>query len=254
MKNILYLGLDDTDILGEPPGTGRVARELAQILEHLGLGTSLGVSRHQLLVDPRIRYTSHNSSLCIAMETRADLPAFVTPCVEYVEKHSKPGSDPGLCLCTRPAVSKELIEFGWRATREVLGKQEAIDLANKNDIFLKELGGTGEGIIGALAAAVLRADGNQGRFVELKGIREINGVISTGELKARTAIEEVQDANGKVLDDSQRIESYDWIRPSLGQSKVVLRVQPVAAKECSPMWEPIENRKDKPKKKQETCK
>jgi len=254
MKSIVFIGLDDTDILGEPPGTGRVARELAQHLENLGLGKSLGVSRHQLLVDPRIPYTSHNSSLCIAIETVADLSAFAAPCMEYVEKHSKHGSDPGLCLLATSDLNSELVNFGWRATREVLNKQEAIKLARKNNLVLKELGGTGGGIIGALAAAALRAEGNHGRFVELRGIRDIAGVVSAGELKARTAIIAVQDVSGQLLDDSQKIESYDWIRPSLQDGKIVLRVQPAASKDGSLLWEPLENRKGKPKKKQEACK
>ena len=45
----------------------KVARGLAERLESLGLGKSLGVSRHQLLVDNRIRYTSHNSSKGLAL-------------------------------------------------------------------------------------------------------------------------------------------------------------------------------------------
>jgi hypothetical protein len=253
MKSIIYIGLDDTDILGEPPGTGRVARDLALHLESLGLGKSVGVSRHQLLVDPRIPYTSHNSSLCIGMETPADLKLFVTPCMEYVQQHSKNGSDPGLCLLAASDAKKELVEFGGRATSEVLTKKEAADLAAKHKIVLKELGGSGGGIIGALSACVLRADGNHGRFVELRGIRQITGLVSAGELKSRTAIEAVYTPGGELLDDGQRIESYSWIRPSLQGGKIVLRVQPVVSTEGPFFWEPVENRKDKPKKKQEAC-
>ena len=248
MKNIIYIGVDDTDILGEPPGTGRVARELARYLEELGFGQSLGVSRHQLLVDPRIPYTSHNSSLCIAMEIYPEWPEFVTPCVEYIEKHAKLGSDPGLCIMPRNSFNKELIDFGWSATKIVLANQEAIDLANKNDVVLKQLGGTGGGIIGALAGAALRCDGNNGRFVELKGIREITGIVSVADLKTRTDIVEILDADGHALSDTERIESYDWVRPSLFRGDVVLRVQPLTTNDGSRLWEPVENRKDSPKK------
>ncbi len=250
MKHIVYIGVDDTDILGEPPGTGRVARELAEHLESLGLGKSLGVSRHQLLVDPRIPYTSHNSSLCIGMETNRDAAAFEAPCTEYVLAHAKPGSDPGLCICAGDSVVDDAVKFGLRATSEVLLKQEAVELAAQSGIFLKELGGTGGGVIGALAGAALRAEGNHGRFVELRGIRQIDGRVTAAELKQTTAIEMVLDMSGNAVADTESIESYGWIRPSLWRGKAVLRVQPLAGI-VPPLWEPVENRKDKPKKKQE---
>ena len=254
MKSIVYIGLDDTDVLGEPPGTGRVARELAQRLEDLGFGRSLGVTRHQLLVDPRIPYTSHNSSLCIGIETEAALAAFAIPCTEFIEKHAKDGADPGLCILPRHSLNQELTDFGWRATKEVLTMGAAAALANKNNIFLKELGGTGGGIIGALAGAALRASGNNGRFVELRGIREIDGAITAGDLKSCTGIEGVLDLDGNPLAPTELIESYGWIRPSMQQGTVVLRVQPIISKDGTNIWEPVENRKDKPKKKQEALK
>jgi hypothetical protein len=58
----------------------------------------------------------------------------------------------------------------------------------------------------------------------------------------------VLDALGNVLNGTERIESYDWIRPSIEGGRVVLRVQPVTSGDGSRMWEPVENRKDKPKK------
>jgi hypothetical protein len=188
------------------------------------------------------------------MEATTDLSKFVQPCVDYIEERHKRGSDPGLCLCVRQAVTEGLIDFGWRATREVLNKQEAIVLAAKYTIVLRELGGTGGGIIGALAGAALRADGNHGRFVDLRGIRTITGVISASELKTRTAIKEVLDASSNPISDAERIESYDWIRPSLWHGMEVLRVQPIASTDGTTMWEPVENRKDKPKKIKEACK
>jgi hypothetical protein len=246
VKDIVYIGLDDTDILGESPGTGRVARELAQHLEGLGFGESLGVSRHQLLVDPRIPYTSHNSSLCLALETGMEFEEFIEPCVEYVQKHHKRGSDPGVCISDENAITHAIVEFGWRATREILTKTEAIKLASRQKLVLKELGGTGDGIIGALAAVALRADGNQGRFVDLWGIRDISGNISVGSLLACTGIEAVQDEEGNTLSSDERIESYDWVRPSLRKGEIVLRVRPLD--EIEHLWEPVENRKDKLKK------
>ena len=43
MSGIVYIGVDDTDVIGSP-GTGKVARGLAKLLTELGLAESLGVS------------------------------------------------------------------------------------------------------------------------------------------------------------------------------------------------------------------
>jgi hypothetical protein len=239
VKSRIYIGVDDTDILGESPGTGRIARGLAQNLEKIGLGESLGVSRHQLLVDPRIRYTSHNSSLCITMEAAAEFTEFIAPCVDYVKAHHKNGHGPGLCLCPRHAINRDIVEFGWRATREVLTKNDAIKVALEQNLILKELGGSGEGIIGALAAVALRADGNQGRFIELRGIQEINGKMTVSDLLARTSIASVRDAAGHFLPLGELIESYDCISPSLSEGEPVLLVRPIITQDGQHVWEPI---------------
>ena len=63
----VLLGVDDTDVLGHKPGTGRLARDLGAHLEHRRLARLVGVVRQQLLVDPRIPYTSHNSPACLIL-------------------------------------------------------------------------------------------------------------------------------------------------------------------------------------------
>ncbi len=63
----LLIGIDDTDNL-ESRGTGYRARQLGQRLAG-GDSRVRGISRHQLLVDDRIPYTSHNSAACLELET-----------------------------------------------------------------------------------------------------------------------------------------------------------------------------------------
>jgi hypothetical protein len=48
---VIYIGLDDTDTL-ESRGTGRLARQIAGEM-HQALAVQ-GITRHQLLVDPRV--------------------------------------------------------------------------------------------------------------------------------------------------------------------------------------------------------
>ena len=62
----IYIGFDDTDTLGADRGTGKLARWFEQELPD---GCRLwGVVRQQLLLDPAIPYTSHNSSACAVVE------------------------------------------------------------------------------------------------------------------------------------------------------------------------------------------
>lgn len=250
MSDLAFIGLDDTDVIGSP-GTGRIARGLAQYLKDLGLGVLLGVTRHQLLVSPRIRYTSHNSSLCLVLQTKRAISELYQPCIDYLISHFQEGADPGLCFGVKEQVSDEVIRFGRMAAREVLSKQEAINLARRSSLFLKELGGDGNGIIGALAAVALRAEGNSGRFVELGGIRQIRGLVSVGELKKRTDIVSVQDAEARVLGDGEIINSLDWLRPSLLGGQAVLRVRPALDQAGEGIWLSLEVKKSQSNKRAE---
>src|SRR5512147_187291 len=92
------IGLDDTDNL-ESRGTGHHARQLANSLSSSGLAEVEGITRHQLLVDPRIRYTSHNSSACLTVVAQPDrLSVLIEAGCEFLTNNSAPGSDAGLCV------------------------------------------------------------------------------------------------------------------------------------------------------------
>jgi hypothetical protein len=248
MTHLVFIGIDDTDILGGPFGTGRVARELAQYLEDSGLGQTVGVIRHQLLVDPRIHYTSHNSSKCIEFEAAANLSDLHKAGIKYIKEHFQEGSDPGLCTCSASQANKELTEYGRLAQKDVLVKSQAINLAKKSGILLSELGGTGDGIIGALASVGLRAGGNDGRYVQLRGIRDIKGQVSVGDILKNTAITAVVDENGNSVDNKEIIDSHDWIKPSVINGKPVLRIRVANTGTSIKIWETIEKKHKKAEK------
>ena len=235
--SVVYVGVDDTDVKGSP-GTGRVARGLAKELESLGLTRSLGVSRHQLLVDDRIRYTSHNSSKGIAVDTQLTVDELLAAATGYMARCFVTGADPGLCFCADRQVNQEIIDYGRLATSAVIPKTMALALAKKSGVVLKELGGTGDGVIGALAAVGLRAAGNDGRLVDLRGIHDIRGVLSVAELLRLTDIDHVESTSGIVLGRAEVIDSQDRIRPSLVGGRPVLRVQ----RNGADSWVPVESR------------
>ncbi|MBU1107741.1 MAG: hypothetical protein KKB51_13800 [Candidatus Riflebacteria bacterium] len=239
MKRVVYIGIDDTDNL-ESIGTGRVARGLGKHLEDLGFGNSLGVSRHQLLVHPEIRYTSHNSCKGLTLESDKGLPEFFEPCINYMKSCWQEGSDPGLCICEQLQIKSEINEFGFRAVKELLSKDEAYGLAQKHGIFLRELGGDGGGVIGALSAVGLRSTGNDGRLVEVRGIRDLKGILSVADILSKSGIASVQDTKGNKLGNNELIDSLDWIRPTLVNWQPVLRVAQQTDDQGKTSWIPAE--------------
>lgn len=245
MTHRVFVGVDDTDVPGSP-GTGKVVRWLSEYLEGLGLGHSLGITRHQLLVDPRIPYTSHNSSKCLGFESEGPPATLLEPCQRYFKEHFQAGSDPGLCLCLDGQASERVVSFGKMAQRVVLGKSDALELAKSEGIMLEELGGSGGGAIGALASVGLRASGEDGRFVQLRGIKEITGSISVGRLLELTDIDSVRDESGKALGVAEVVESFDWVRPSLRAGRPILRVRPAVGHDGGRIWEPVERKTKQP--------
>lgn len=218
------VGLDDTDA-GDSIGTGALARELAALLARDHGATSAGITRHQLLVHPDIPYTSHNSSACIEVECGLAAAELAATCRAFIGYLFHPGADPGLCVTTPAAAAAPIQQFGRRAQREIVRKGEAVDLAAAHGIALAELGGTGLGIVGALAACGLRASGDDGRFLAIPGARQLSGDVSVAELRAKVAIDVVLDETGRPVEPGCVVETRGWVRPELRGGKVVLQVE-----------------------------
>ena len=130
-----YVAIDDTDHEsddGRNRGTGSKSRALARELIELVGGRHLGITRHQLLVDAAIPYTSHNSSACIVLGVHgglADVTAELLGASElYLTEIASPGSDVGLCIAEESHVSPAVVQWGQRAKREVLTMDGAYDV------------------------------------------------------------------------------------------------------------------------------
>lgn len=228
----VLIGIDDTDNL-ESRGTGHRARQLSHGLSETGLATGTGITRHQLLVDPRIPYTSHNSSACIAVDTVADrLEAILAWCRDFLLTESAPGSDAGLCIAPLAQITPTLQRFGARAKVEVLTQAEAQQLAEAAALPLLGLTGTGGGIIGSLAAVGLRAAGEDGRFLWLPGLRELEGVHAAQALAELAGIEAIETVSGAPVDGAARIDVGTWPRPLLKGGRAVLLVEEADHVDC----------------------
>jgi hypothetical protein len=228
----LLVGIDDTDDL-EARGTGYLAQVLMTRLRDLGLGTPVGATRHQLLVDPRIPYTSHNTSACIAWRTAApsDRAAIAAECARFLETETAPGADPGLAMVARFALDaagrEALAAFGRRAKAEVLARGDATDLAARFGVHLSGHGGTNDGVIGALAGVGLHLSGRDGLFLWMDGIRGLYGRHTAAELLALAPIDDVRDSTGAQPGPDELIELGSWVRPILDGGRAVLLVERV---------------------------
>jgi hypothetical protein len=131
-----------------------------------------------------------------------------------------------LCVAGQAQVTAAHQDFGQRAKREVLTIDQARSFAQRDGLTLEGLTGTGGGIIGALAAVGLRAGGDDGRFLWLKGIREISGVYTVEQLRQTTPIDSVQTVGGAEIPPNDRVDLGPWIRPVLKAGRAVLFVEP----------------------------
>ncbi len=220
-----FIGLDDTDY-GDSIGTGALSRELLVHLAREHGAEPKGITRHQFLVHPAIPYTSHNSASCIEVQCDATLETLAETCRRFVKFLFHPGADPGLCIATKSQLTQDAVAFGRRAQREIVDKAEAVELAAQAGILLEEHGGEGIGVIGALCSVALRVDGNDGRFIAHRGIREVPDRMTATELVETTAVEIVVDPNGTLLSPDCPIDTNHWIRPDLVNGRVVMTVHP----------------------------
>lgn len=219
------IGVDDTDNL-ESRGTGHRVRQLADFLAEQDLALPMGITRHQLLVDPQIPYTSHNSSACLLVKTDKNRKASLwEACRDFLLRESAPGSDAGLCLAAWNSVNACIRAFGRRAKIVVLTQLEAEQTALDYDIQLEGLTGTHGGIIGALAAVGLHREGSDGRFLWLPGLRELSGVSSVAEICARGHIDGIRSLGGTNLTPETLVNIGEWVRPILHGGQAILFVE-----------------------------
>jgi hypothetical protein len=235
----LLIGLDDTDSEASR-GTGFLARSLAAECARRGLAPR-GVTRHQFLVDPRIPYTSHNSGACVAVEADggAEAAAFA---FEFVAGRAAPGSDPGVCVAEAAAVTPEVVAFGSAAAGRIVEMAEAVDLAQRAGLVLRPLGGSGLGIIGALASVGLRAEGTSGRFIDWPGLRELPERVRLDRL-TRMGIRIQASGGPHEPAAADACETLGWVRPRLVGGGPVL---PVGWSDLHHAWVPLDRKHARP--------
>ncbi len=223
MKYII--AIDDTDNL-QSRGTGHLARTLAAGLEEKELAFIENVTRHQLYVHKDIPFTSHNSSASIVVEVLDNnIDNVIDYCRNHLLKESAEGSDAGLCVAAYDKISDDIVDWGKRAKYEILTKENAHKLADKCGIYLEGLTGEKIGVIGSLAAVGLRFNGDDGRVLWIKNLRELTGTFTIAELNNVLKIDAILTKEYLPIPDASSIIIEAWPRPIVKNKKVTLIVE-----------------------------
>jgi tRNA(Ile2) C34 agmatinyltransferase TiaS len=224
---VILVGIDDTDDL-DSPGTNQLARHIVHELEPCW--SARMITRHQLLDDPRVPCTKRNGCVAINFEisTARSQEELVAAIHALMLPWCAGSSDPGLCVVAGE-IPAEVMEFGRRCQRELVTQHDARELAAKHGIQLSGLGGTEDGVIGALAAVGLAATRDDGRVIYLGDSRvdhfDISGVYPVSRL-SEFGVDEVRQLEGHELVTTGTVALGKRLRPSFRQGKVVLFVSP----------------------------
>lgn len=240
-RSRVLVGIDDTDNLTSP-GTGWLAQNLMHELVSQRLGEALGATRHQLLQDPRVPYTSHNSSACFALATAeaANLDAVERCAASFLHDHAAEGSDPGLAIVSTDVATADreaLTEFGLAVKREIVDQATARTCAAQHRVRLSGHGGTEDGVIGALAAVGLHLHGSDGFFLWTPGIRDMRpGWCSYRHLMTTLPIDDACTLEGDRPSPDTTVEVGPWIRPLLLGGHAVLLLERIELSGAPPKW------------------
>jgi hypothetical protein len=223
---MIYVGLDDTDTLDDP-GTNQLARHIVR--ELAGQFSGRMILRHQLLEDPRVPCTKKNGCASILFEARGEDANSIAQLIDKLRDLIIPwcpcGSDPGFCVAS--AVPEAVKGWGLRAQRELVTQHEARQIARENNIHLEGLGGTEDGVIGALAAVGLMATKNDGRVVYFGNSEQdwydVTGCLEATDILGR-GIDEILTIDAAERLSTGTIDVGKRLRPNYRDGKIVLYV------------------------------
>lgn len=221
-----FVCIDDTDNL-ETKGTGELARIMIENIEEMGLGKCSDITRHQLYFHPDIPYTSHNSAMCFMIQHQEEIyEALRDFAMAFLEREGAKGSDPGLCIAELEKITdyQALIDYGRRAKKEILTKELAYETAKRLGVHLTEHGGTGGGVIGALAGVGLRLSGNDGRFKGKIKFPFPEDTLTVKQILATSNIDRVESLEGDLLSENEEIVLGEKVKAVLLNHQKVLLV------------------------------
>jgi hypothetical protein len=236
---VIFVGIDDTDIIGTP-GTNQLAR---LILKSIGeIARDSIICRHQLFFAPRVPYTSKNGSASIQFPNAsvADIPRLIDQIREIMRGWFVAGSDPGLCVSA--GASDEVKAFSLRCKCDLVTQDEARAVAARAGCYLEGLGGTQQGIIGALAAVGLVVGGEDGRIVHLSSWSypddSFSGAREIDELRSR-GVDEIRQVASEEIVTVGPVDIGKHLRPNRRGGRIVLYVESAAGQGLTAPWRAV---------------
>jgi len=218
---IVYIGIDDTDNL-DSRGTGYQARALGLSLAEAGLFELKSITRHQLLFDKRIPYTSHNSSACLVGDCNVLISMLIEHCKTFLVRESAFDSDAGLCVAQESEINRDIVAYGNLAKHEVLTMDDAFRVISGTGIYLEGFKNLKIGIIGSLAGVALRAGAEDGRLLWLKNMRETMGIFTIQDFLEVVPVDRVVDMQLNEIPLHATIQITDWCRPVMKGGMITL--------------------------------
>ncbi|MDD3933303.1 MAG: ABC transporter substrate-binding protein [Methanoculleus sp.] len=223
MKITVYIGIDDTDIPGSR-GTGKLAHDIAKALDTYH---AYAITRHQLFFHPSIAYTSHNSNAVVHVNASG-----VEACREIFDiakgvmlEQFLEGSDPGLAVADAGQILPPLIVMGQDAKIKLLDQDPVRTLAKNLGILLEGLGGTEEGVIGAMAGLGLAVTNDDGRYLLRGNLRTIRDETDVETLLAN-GVDSIYLPDGKEVTSGRiKIRENQYPKPSAVAGRAVLFVK-----------------------------
>lgn len=231
----LVIAVDDTDCPGEG-GTGRVARTIAERLAERH--AVWGVTRHQLAILPEINYTARNSANVLHLREAAGNVEFLAAQVAaWVDELALAGSEPGLCVAPTEALLG--CGLGHEAQVRFVTREEVRREAEARGVHLQPVREADGGLVGAFCGACLAAQGNDGRFVQVGGMRALSGEVTVAQVLAAGADRVLTGAGEEVRKGTL---AADRLRPALQGGQCVLYVERLGAGR----WRPVKGRPGDP--------
>jgi len=143
------------------------------------------------------------------------------------------GSDPGLCLLSGTC-PPEIVRWGQKCQREFVAREDAFAIASDTGLHLESLGGTEDGVIGALAAVGLASTENDGRIVQLgEWPDDLSGPQTLSTLYQR-GIDVREFGTGRECTHGA-VDVGKHLRPNLRNGVPVLFVESLAAASEQPL-------------------
>ncbi len=233
---MIYVGIDDTDTIAAP-GTNQLAKALAaRLADQYACDV---IVRHQLLLDPRVPYTSKNSAASLILRPRngSGMERLIDELRTFLGERFVEGSDPGFCVT--PKIPDAVVAYGRQCQREVVTQDLAKCLATEHHIHLEGCGGTNDGVIGALAAVGLIAQRNDGRVVQIADWPDdLSGPQDVAAVCAREV--RVRRLDGGADIEGGTIDVGKHLRPNYRRGEIVLFAREVAGGCCeSSDWQAV---------------